>query len=97
MAMRTLYEAYRKAPEANDASKVPVVTCVKVSPSKTKNGTHSVPDLQITGWAARPAEFDDPVGAVNSEAVAASSLPTDKPGRVKLGEKGKAKPTAPEF
>jgi hypothetical protein len=55
-SMNALYDAYVAAPESK-AGKLPVVKCVGVLPITGKHGTNYQPQLEIVGWADRPAEL----------------------------------------
>lgn len=55
-AMNALYDAWMAAPESK-TGKLPVVKCVGVHPITNKHGTNYQPQLEIVGWADRPAEL----------------------------------------
>lgn len=55
-AMNDLYDHWIAGKAANPG-KLPVVKCVGVSPVTNKHGTNYKPQLEIVGWADRPAEM----------------------------------------
>lgn len=55
-AINAVYDAYTAAPEAGQG-KLPVVKCVGVHPVTNKHGTNYQPQLEIVGWADRPADL----------------------------------------
>jgi hypothetical protein len=55
-SMNAVYDAYMAATESK-TGKLPVVKCVGVHPITGKHGTNYQPQLEIVGWADRPAEL----------------------------------------
>lgn len=55
-AMTVLYNTFLSAPE-RESGQVPVITCTKVEPLKSKYGINYQPILSITRWVDRPAEL----------------------------------------
>lgn len=55
-AMNDLYDHWIAGKDANPG-KLPVVKCVQVLPVVSKHGTNYKPQLEIVGWADRPAEM----------------------------------------
>ncbi len=57
-AMNALYDHWQAGRESNPG-KLPIVKCVGVQPVVGKHGTNYAPQLEITGWAARPVELGE--------------------------------------
>lgn len=72
-SMNSLYDNYIAAPESK-AGKLPVVKCVGVHPITGKHGTNFQPQLEIVGWADRPAELN----GTGSPSPAATPAPAAK-------------------
>jgi hypothetical protein len=80
-SMNALYDAYVAAPESK-AGKLPIVKCVGVHPITGKHGTNYQPQLEIVGWADRPAELG---GATSPQSPApqAAAAPAPSPAPAK--------------
>ena len=65
--MNTLYDTFEDE-QASNAGKVPVLKCNGVTAVESKHGTNYAPNLELSKWASRPAEFD---------ALAAPTPPAD--------------------
>jgi hypothetical protein len=84
IAIKEMYEEqYESAPEAKKGM-VPVVTCEKVFPVKSRQGTNYQPVLKITKWVPRPQAMPATIAAepevpppVNSAKPAAAAPPTE--------------------
>lgn len=76
-SMNALYDAYMAAPESKDG-KLPVVKCVGVHAITGKHGTNYQPQLEIVGWADRPAEMPG-AAAPTVAPVAAAPAPAPAP------------------
>jgi len=55
-AMNALHDHW-EAEKANNPGKLPIVKCVGVAPIVGSHGTNYQPQLEIVGWADRPAEL----------------------------------------
>jgi hypothetical protein len=84
IAIKEMYEEqYESAPEAKKGM-VPVVTCEKVFPVKSRQGTNYQPVLKITKWVPRPQAMPATIAAepevpppVNNVKPAAAAPPTE--------------------
>jgi hypothetical protein len=75
-AIKELYEEqYETAPEAKKGL-VPVVTCEKVFPVKSRQGTNYQPVLKISKWVPRPQALP---AAVAAEPASEVPPPVNKP------------------
>jgi hypothetical protein len=79
-SINDLYDAFEGAPERTQG-KLPIVRCVGVHPVTNKHGTNYQPQLEIAGWADRPAALPDKAGAkpVASAPAPAAQAPAPAP------------------
>lgn len=76
IAIKELYEEqYETAPEAKKGL-VPVVTCEKVFPVKSRQGTNYQPVLKISKWVPRPQALPAAVAAEPASEVPPPVQPT---------------------
>lgn len=85
VAIKALYDAYENSQEAAKGL-VPVVTCERVEPIKSKFGTNFQPSLKIVRWVPRPegltAKNTQPAPAKSNVPPPKSAAPWDENGVV---------------
>ncbi len=86
MAMQALHTEFEEQRKDHNRGEVPIVQFSGATPTKVGRGQTSVPQLQIVGWTARPADFPDrppaPAGSTPSPAptgTAAQAAPVQNP------------------
>jgi len=86
-SMNELYDAWMAAPEQAQG-KLPIVKCAGVTPVTNKHGTNYQPQLQIVGWADRPAELAGDAAPVAKATPAVSAPPPAAPKPAHVGPPG---------
>lgn len=90
-AMNAVHDHYLAGKDAN-RGKLPIVKCVGVAPVTGSHGTNYQPQLEIVGWADRPAELSgSPVAAASPAPAAAKPAqhtPPPAPAPVTAGASG---------